>query len=45
MITMISSNNMRSPKIVMVILDKGGMIPNMTPRFKARMSRDSRQWT
>lgn len=42
--TMISRNNMRSLFIMQVILDKRGTISNMTPRFKARMSGDSRQW-
>lgn len=38
---MISGNNMRS--IVLVILDKGGAISNMTPRLKAWMLEGSRQ--
>lgn len=41
--TVISSNNMRSPNVVQIILDREGTISNVTPRFKARMPADDRQ--
>lgn len=41
--TVISSNNMRSPNIVQIILDREGTISNVTPRCKARMPADDRQ--
>lgn len=41
--TVISSNNMRSPNIMQIILDREGTISNVTPRFKARMPADDRQ--